>query len=87
MKYAVFSGVLFLISYVLANGGIGDPMKLIMPTVVAIAVAAGVAWVGQRRRGRKPKSDVEALLQGPLGVAPPRPRTPSRPGGGARKLF
>jgi hypothetical protein len=94
MKIALITVVLFLLSYVAVNGGLGDnPFELAVPLLVVVATTLGARWVMGRgkRAGRMP---AVAMLDPPLDAPPcppsrsPVPPSPSREGNGkARKLF
>ncbi len=52
MKLALISAVLFLLSYVAVNRGLGpQPWLLVIPLSVAIGSALGARWLMARRRG------------------------------------
>jgi len=96
MKLGLIAAVLFLASYAAVNGGFGpQPLRLLIPVLVAVASALGAGLVMRRRPGRKPPGIVSLDMPAPpqpLSRAarlqmPPIPPA-DRPGGGrARKLF
>lgn len=91
MKLAFISAGLFLLSYVLVNGGFGPrPLLIVVPLLVAVGSTVAARWLMRRGRGRRTKSPAFD----PDSVPMPQPRTPFAPprtggstGGKARKLF
>ena len=90
MKLALITGVLFALSYIAVNGGLGpDPLRLLIPLTAGVAMAVATRW--QMRRGRRtpPGSPALRTQAVPAAVANAdrtRP-APRPPGGKARKLF
>jgi hypothetical protein len=90
MKLALISAGLFLLSYVVVNGGLGpNPLLIIVPVLVAVGSTVAARWLMRRGRGggaKAPAFDPESMP-----MPPPRDPTPSAPpprtGGKARKLF
>jgi hypothetical protein len=89
MKLAFISAGLFLLSYVVVNGGLGPrPLLLVVPLLVAIGSAVAARWLMRRGRGaaKSPVFDPDSLSMSPSRRATPPPAV-SRSGGKARKLF
>jgi hypothetical protein len=88
MKLAFISAGLFLLSYVVVNGGLGPrPLLLVVPLLVAVGSAVAARWLMRRGRGaaKSPMFDPDGLpVPRPRRAAPP---VPPRSGGKARKLF
>ena len=91
MKLALISAVLFTLSYVVVNGGLGPhPLAFVVPLAVVVATTGVAGHVMARRRKRRTPADPSALdaqmLDTPVRPQPivPPPRTP---GSKARKLF
>ncbi|MBY0510038.1 MAG: hypothetical protein K2P94_07775 [Rhodospirillaceae bacterium] len=91
MKLAFLSAGLFLLSYLLVNGGLGPrPFLIVVPLLVAVGSAVAARWLMRRGRGAQ-TAKAQAFDPDSLPM-PPQPRSapppaPPRSGGKARKLF